>query len=809
MMGWWMNALVPQIDAVQIEQVQWFWSRPGFAWAALFLCLPLMWWIHHRHRRGMTQVSALARHVLTACRTLVVVLLLLVLAGPFVRLTYEQVDRPVLAVIVDRSQSMDVSAGPFEDDEIASMAYAAGLIDALPPSNDEADADAQTPAAVEQPALSEQLRQQLDGMTRAELVRAILATHGRRLVDFCRERFDLRIYSMAGEVVREAETIDSLRVAAAANGHATPLGEAIEKVLADAAGRKLAGIVLISDGRNTAGVDPQQVVSSSTFAATDAPLLVLAPGSRRPLADVAITQVVAPQRIGRGDHLNVMAVVESHGLAGRDVTVSLMRGSDTLDTAPLTLRDNQQQQVALTFEASQEGAQALQVVVDVQPEERIAENNRHTFPVEVDAAPVKVLLIEGYPRWDFRFIDHMLRRDEGVEVTLIMESALRGANESGEFNLPDDLPRDVAGFAAYDLVMLGDISPEMLPRAVQEQLVQAISEEGVGLIVQAGFQHMPHAFVAGDDAPLISALPLTMSASPGRDAPAHAPFTMLVTASGALHPAFQVHRDVERNRSMWSAMPAFYWSAAPVRPRPGATVLAETESARQRVALMAEHLHGRGRVLFIGTDSTFLWRRNVGNALFDRFWSQAMRHVARRRDRALDRSWLAVRPGQVDLGEQALVEAYLVDAAGAPLEAAEVSVDVHGDGRAGMITLRPTFAPGHYRALWRPSETGRVELRCTDGSGSVVAADVEVVPSLRERVRPDIDFDGLRGLTTATGGAMLDPAELCEVPTRLEGASAPRRRVIERDAWDNWVVLVLVTGLYCLDVGLRRYLGAR
>jgi hypothetical protein len=32
----------------------------------------------------------------------------------------------------------------------------------------------------------------------------------------------------------------------------------------------------------------------------------------------------------------------------------------------------------------------------------------------------------------------------------------------------------------------------------------------------------------------------------------------------------------------------------------------------------------------VGTDSTWLWRRNVGDRFFYRFWGQAVRFVARR-----------------------------------------------------------------------------------------------------------------------------------------------------------------------------------
>src|SRR5262249_17831057 len=49
---------------------------------------------------------------LTACRVFILALLVAVLAGPFVRLETARETRPVFALVFDRSQSMNLAAGP-------------------------------------------------------------------------------------------------------------------------------------------------------------------------------------------------------------------------------------------------------------------------------------------------------------------------------------------------------------------------------------------------------------------------------------------------------------------------------------------------------------------------------------------------------------------------------------------------------------------------------------------------------------------------------------------------------------------------
>ena len=39
----------------------------------------------------------------------------------------------------------------------------------------------------------------------------------------------------------------------------------------------------------------------------------------------------------------------------------------------------------------------------------------------------RLLYLEGWPRWDMRFLDHALRRDQGLQTTLIIEAQLVAA----------------------------------------------------------------------------------------------------------------------------------------------------------------------------------------------------------------------------------------------------------------------------------------------------------------------------------------------------------------------------------------------
>jgi hypothetical protein len=284
---------------------------------------------------------------------------------------------------------------------------------------------------------------------------------------------------------------------------------------------------------------------------------------------------------------------------------------------------------------------------------------------------------------------------------------------------------------------------------------------------------------------------------------------MLVTARGAMHPAFALEADASRNRSRWNAMPPFFRAAAVRVPKPTATTLAEVDvpGGRGRMPLVVEAPAGAGRTAWVGTDETFRWRRNVGDAYFWRFWGQALRGVARREDRPADATWLAVSPARCEPGGTVVVEMNLVDDSGAPVVADRQQVIVSGPGGDVALELRPAGRPGLFTGSLALDAPGRHVVRHGD-PGAALVGEVVVAAPTRERARPAVDRDALEALADLSGGAVVEVAQIDSIPYRLTTEPVEKGVVLEDEVWDTWPVLALLVGLYCLDIGVRRLSGS-
>src|SRR5258706_2679082 len=196
----------------------------------------------------------------------------------------------------------------------------------------------------------------------------------------------------------------------------------------------------------------------------------------------------------------------------------------------------------------------------------------------------------------------------------------------------------------------------------------------------------------------------------GLEAPAFKPFRMELSPDGAIHEAMRLYDDEDRNQNVWSRMPPYYWCAAVKRASPAATVLAWNPNVGTRqgmLPLIAYQYSGQGKVMFVGTDSTYLWRQNVGDRFFYKFWGQAIRYVARRGLDKSEQSWIEVRPVRAQPKERTQVELMAFGADGSPRTESKLNVRVTGGNTAKTLELiADDSKKGRYFATFVPEATG-------------------------------------------------------------------------------------------------------
>ena len=102
-----------------------------------------------------------------------------------------------------------------------------------------------------------------------------------------------------------------------------------------------------------------------------------------------------------------------------------------------------------------------------------------TCPVALSDSPVRVLMIDAAPRFEYRFLERLLARDQAFEVErCLLESEMPGRAPTGS------LPRSTAEWNRFDVVVLGDVAAggNAADRAASwRSLREAAAAEGIGI----------------------------------------------------------------------------------------------------------------------------------------------------------------------------------------------------------------------------------------------------------------------------------------------------------------------------------------
>jgi hypothetical protein len=764
---------------------------------ALLVGLPLVLLvgvgIYVLQRRNLKSSPRSLVLALTVCRTFILALLVAVLAGPFVKLETARENRPVFALVFDRSQSMDLNAGPFNDGDARRIAQAAGM-------------------RVSEGPLDPEVRKAINQQTRARLAHAAISAKREQVTELASKRFELKAYTFARDITPVGVDANNfiLPEPTPPGGPSSRIGDAIQHVLKEAAGRPVAGIVVFTDGESTGGITLGEMAQACRTA--NAPVFAVPTGAAAKARDVSIVDVSTSGQVTLGDTARVGVVLESQGYDGKPVKVVVRDGDKVLDTKEITLRSAEQQQVELTFTAEESGPRYLVVEVPPFPDEDHKTNNTDVALLRVSDEKAKVLYVEGLPRWDFRFLKNAMRRDTGLtgrdgkQVDILLEAEWRRKPEAERAKA---LPQTLEELAAYHTVILGDVSPKLLTPAFLKLLDQAVREKGVGLLIEVGPQAMPHDY----DRTLLDLLPVQIDRkAAGVYAPAAKPFKLELTPDGVLHEAMQLYDEPGRNQAAWAQMLPYQWCVAAIRPSPAATVLATNPNVVNnygKLPLIAWQPAGKGRVMLVGTDSTWLWRQNVADRFFYKFWGQAIRFVARTEDAGKKKSWIEVKPVRAQPGEDATVELRAYTAGGAPVEQPSLPVEITGPGtRTAVVLDADPNTKGRYVGRYRVPTVGDFRFQY---SGGTAEARLRVLAAPEEMRYPNVNRSALKALAETTGGEMVeltDPDWHQKIVTKLKGEpKVTRRPPSESTVWDNWMVLAVLVFVYALDVGMRRLGG--
>ena len=529
------------------------------------------------------------------------------------------------------------------------------------------------------------------------------------------ERTDAIVAALEQRLARFPE-FEVRTVETDATGGETRLFEALGTALADVPRSRLAGSILVTDGR--AHDAPPTTEEGKPIHA----ILTGRDGER----DRRVEIVAAPRFGIVGDPQEVVWELHHDGQdAGTAATVEVRVNGDTIERVDAVPG----REVATQFEVPRGGRNIVEVVVDPLEEEITTANNRAVAELDGVRDALRVLLVSGEPHSGERAWRNLLKSDPGVDLvhfTILRPPEKQDGTPINELSLIAFPTRELflEKIDEFDLIVFDRYQRRgVLPSIYFDNIARYV-ENGGALLVAAGPDFAGPLSLAST--PLFTALPAFPSGSVTEEG-----FHPRLSEDGARHPVTRSLPGSDAEPPAWGR----WFRSIDVATVDGDVVL---EGPEERPLLVLNR-YGDGRVALMLSDHGWLWSRG---------FEGGGPHVPLYRRLA---HWLM---GEPELEEEALTATarngdLVITRQTMGEEAGEASLIAPG-GTATTVPLA-SAGPGRFTASVEEAATGLWQAANGDLRALAYVGDPDA-PELRETVStPDI----LAPIAQATGGAVL------------------------------------------------------
>ena len=663
-------------------------------------------------------------------------------------------------------------------------------------------------------SVSMKLHDTPDGTARIDSVKqTLLNTAPNSFLNRLDGKFKTNLYGFSGAVSRVKGAEDLF-----AEGRTSDLAGALDETIKRSSGMPLSAVVLATDGASN--VPHDLAATLRELRARDIPVFTVGVGNTARPVDAELTRINMPRRVLVGSRVNIETYVGLSGYQATKVLLGVREDGRAIKTEEISLRGNDTQAVNLEITPTTPGLHRYTVEVTPLDGELTIENNKQDALVEVIAGPLRLLHVEGEPRWELGKIRESLTLNEKNIVLVSLQRTgenkfyRQGIGSQGE--LATGFPITEEELFSYDGLVIGSVEAGFFTADQLRSIEAFVARRGGGLLAIGGRLAFDGGKYKGTT--IEDLLPVSLTGGATDDQAAFAPvYKPVLTGAGQTHPITRLQDDRGANQKAWNDLPPISVSEVLANVKPGASVLLEARRVEgggsQTAPLLVQQRYGRGQTLALTAADTWRWRMRMDskNNAHETFWRQMLRYV------------VSGTPQQIEIGAERDVYA-MDDTVNIVADIRDKRFNPVNDAHAiarvtkpsGVIVDVPlTFTTlnsvNTYAGQFKADELGehRIELSGTSaGLGTLNAKSSILVSDLnREYYSAAQNSDLLKRIASETGGKYYTPAEAQLLLDDLVYRQTPYSERVTKDLWDMPINFLLIVGLLSAEWFLRKREG--
>src|ERR1700752_171850 len=664
-------------------------------------------------------------------------------------------------------------------------------------------------------SVSMKLRDVPGGATRLDSVRQALLnpTSGQdSFLNRLERKFKTSLYGFSGSLARLKDGNDLY-----AEGRTSDLAGALDETIKRSSGMPLSAVVLATDGASNVPRDLAAVLRE--LRARDIAVFTVGVGNTAKPMDAELTRVNMPRRVLVGSRLNIETIVGLTGYSATKVLMSVREDGRAVKTEEFNLRGNDTQAINLEITPATPGVHRYTVEVTPLDGELTVENNKQDSLVEVIEGPLRILHVEGEPRWELGKIRESIQPNE-KNVTLVYlqrtgENKFYRQGVGNQNELVTGFPKTEEELFSYHGLIIGSVEAGFFTADELRSIEAFVARRGGGLLALGGRLSFDGGKYKGtfiDDL-----LPISLTGGPVDEANSFAPvYKPVLSGAGQAHPITRLNEDRGANQKTWNEVPPISVSEVLTNVKPGASVLLEArrvEGSAQVAPLLVQQRYGRGQTLALTAADTWRWRMKLDskNNAHETFWRQMLRYL------------VSGTPEQIEIGTEK--EVYALD------DNVQVVADIRDKKfnpvADAHVTARVTIPSGlivdvalkfttlnsvnTYAGEFKADELGQHRIELIGNSATLGAlnakANMLVSDLNREYYSAAQNSDLLKRISAETGGKYYTTAQVQSLLDDLTYRQTPYSERVTKDLWDMPVNFLLISGRLSAEWFLRKREG--
>jgi hypothetical protein len=568
-------------------------------------------------------------------------------------------------------------------------------------------------------------------------------------------------------------------------GEATDFARTFQDLEKTAADESIRTLILLSDGRMSAGENPLRAAQSFRI-----PVHAIVIGDSAQKPDLILDQTELNPVAYAGQPVQLNLLVRSPGFTDQTATVALLSGDRILDQKKITLTSNADHPLQLGFTPPQPGFQKLSVELSRFENEMTHENNQREIYVQVLKRKIQIVLIAGRPSPDVGGIKRILAANPELDLKSFT------FRDNGTFY--EGVFPSLQTLLEADVLLLVDVPNRGFPQSAFRFVQQAL-QSGVSLLWIAG-SDIDHSQLQ-----LISAcIPFSAMQSAEEQLVA-----MQRTEKGQGSPITQTVRNSE-DGSLWQRLPSIYSGWSRLEPMEGAAVLAESDAG---VPLITAWHSGQSKTVALtgsGWVRLDMLMKGIGgdNQVIRTILENSLRWLALRE---------SIRPVRLEMekrifraGEEMAVQVRVFNDILQPVDGARVSGTLQSDQTPTPLTFEP-LGEGRYRAIARSFKPGENQITVQAGfQDRMLGSDTMTVmiesfnpEFLNIRANPRM----LRSIARVTGGRFGTADSLASIINGIQYPPSSEEKITEWKPLDSSLILILLILMLSIEWLIRKRSG--